>query len=130
MQFELDDEQKLLRDTVREVLNRSYDNEKRKAAVERQAKNDRSLADDVEGAIGVIRLGRPGDLDVATLLPFVQHAREAVTAAQTADAPPATARAELLAGLRLLPLGQLFRGGRDVYPEMLTGWLGASQPRT
>ena len=38
-----------------------------------------SLADDVEGAIGVIRLGRPGDLDVATLLPFVQHAREAVT---------------------------------------------------
>lgn len=38
-----------------------------------------SIADDVEGAIGVIRLGRPGDLDVATLLPFVQHAREAVT---------------------------------------------------
>ena len=38
-----------------------------------------SLADDVEGAFGVIRLGRPGDLDVATLLPFVQHAREAVT---------------------------------------------------
>ncbi|MBT1192135.1 acyl-CoA dehydrogenase family protein [Rhodococcoides kroppenstedtii] len=34
MQFELDDEQKLLRDTVREVLSRSYDNEKRKAAVE------------------------------------------------------------------------------------------------
>ena len=39
-------------------------------------------------------------------------------------------RAELLAGLRLLPLGQLFRAGRDVYPDMLTGWLGASQPRT
>ena len=38
-----------------------------------------SIADDVEGAIGVIRLGRPGDLDVATLLPFVQHACEAVT---------------------------------------------------
>lgn len=34
MQFELDEEQKLLRDTVRDVLARSYDNEKRKAAVE------------------------------------------------------------------------------------------------
>lgn len=34
MQFELDEEQKLLRDTVREVLSRSYDNEKRKAAVD------------------------------------------------------------------------------------------------
>lgn len=31
-------------------------------------------------------------------------------------------RAELLAGLRLLPLGRLFRGGRDAYPEMLTAW--------
>ena len=31
-------------------------------------------------------------------------------------------RAELLAGLRLLPLGQLFREGRDVYPEMLAAW--------
>ncbi|MDJ0390691.1 hypothetical protein QMO56_21480 [Roseomonas sp. E05] len=31
-------------------------------------------------------------------------------------------RAELLAGLRLLPLGQLFRDGRDVYPEMLAAW--------
>lgn len=31
-------------------------------------------------------------------------------------------RAELLAGLRLLPLGKLFRDGRDIYPEMLTAW--------
>ncbi|MGB3769941.1 MAG: acyl-CoA dehydrogenase family protein [Rhodococcus sp. (in: high G+C Gram-positive bacteria)] len=34
MHFDLDEEQKLLRDTVREVLSRSYDNEKRKNAVE------------------------------------------------------------------------------------------------
>ena len=33
-----------------------------------------------------------------------------------------TRRAELLAGLRLLPLGQLFRDGQDVYPQMLTAW--------
>ncbi|GAV36364.1 hypothetical protein ROTAS13_04051 [Roseomonas sp. TAS13] len=38
-------------------------------------------------------------------------------------------RAGLLAGLRLLPLGQLFRDGQDIYPDMLQGWLGASQPR-
>jgi alkylation response protein AidB-like acyl-CoA dehydrogenase len=34
MQFDFDDEQKLLRDTVREVLSRSYDLEKRKATLE------------------------------------------------------------------------------------------------
>ena len=32
-------------------------------------------------------------------------------------------RAELLAGLRLLPLGQLYHGERDIYSEMLTAWL-------
>jgi len=31
-------------------------------------------------------------------------------------------RAELLAGLRLLPLGQLFHDGQDIYPQMLTAW--------
>lgn len=39
-------------------------------------------------------------------------------------------RAELLAGLRLLPLGQLYRGGRDVYPEMLTAWASKPIPRS
>ena len=32
-------------------------------------------------------------------------------------------RGELLGGTRLLPLGQVFRDGRDVYPEMLQAWV-------
>lgn len=39
-------------------------------------------------------------------------------------------RAELLAGLRLLPLGQLFRNGQDIYPQMLTAWAGTPEPRS
>lgn len=35
-------------------------------------------ATDVEASIGVVRLGLPGDLDVAHLLPLVQSARDAV----------------------------------------------------
>ena len=31
-------------------------------------------------------------------------------------------RAELLGGLRLLSLGQLFHDGEDIYPQMLTAW--------
>jgi intracellular multiplication protein IcmJ len=38
-------------------------------------------------------------------------------------------RAELLAGLRLLPLGRLFRDGQDIYPAMLTAWARASHPQ-
>lgn len=37
-------------------------------------------------------------------------------------------RADLLAGLRLLPLGQLYRGGRNIYPEMLTAWAAKPAP--
>ena len=33
-------------------------------------------------------------------------------------------RADLLGGLRLLPRGQLFRQGRDIYPAMLRDWSG------
>ncbi len=32
-------------------------------------------------------------------------------------------RGELLGGTRLLPLGQVFRDGRDVYPDMLQAWV-------
>ena len=32
-------------------------------------------------------------------------------------------RGELLGGTRLLPLGQVFLDGRDVYPDMLQAWL-------
>lgn len=32
-------------------------------------------------------------------------------------------RGELLGGTRLLPLGQVFREGRDVYPDMLQAWV-------
>ena len=39
-------------------------------------------------------------------------------------------RADLLAGLRLLPLGQLYRNGQDVYPEMLTAWLPNAATRS
>ena len=31
-------------------------------------------------------------------------------------------RTALLGGIRLLPLGRLFRNGRDIYPEMLRDW--------
>ena len=49
----------------------------------------------------------------------------AVLGAALLDLRPAAyaRRADLLAGLRLLPLGQLYRNGQDVYPEMLTAWL-------
>jgi hypothetical protein len=39
-------------------------------------------------------------------------------------------RSELLSGLRLLPLGKLFRNGRDIYPEMLTAWSETAAPRS
>lgn len=39
-------------------------------------------------------------------------------------------RGELLAGLRLLPLGQFYRGGKDIYPEMLTAWVPTSATRS
>ena len=32
-------------------------------------------------------------------------------------------RGELLGGTRLLPLGQVFQDGRDVYPDMLQAWV-------
>ncbi|HIZ99446.1 MAG TPA: transcriptional regulator, partial [Candidatus Janibacter merdipullorum] len=35
-------------------------------------------ATDVEASIGIIRLGRPGDLDIDRLLPLVREARAAV----------------------------------------------------
>jgi intracellular multiplication protein IcmJ len=38
---------------------------------------------------------------------------------------PAAATATLpdrLSGIRLLPLGRLFRGGEDIYPDILTAW--------
>lgn len=31
-------------------------------------------------------------------------------------------RTELLAGIRLLPIGRLFQDGRDIYPDMLRDW--------
>ena len=37
-------------------------------------------------------------------------------------------RGELLGGTRLLPLGQVFRDGRDVYPDMLQAWIKATEP--
>ena len=44
-------------------------------------------------------------------------------AALLALSPAAYAdRAERLGGVRLLPRGRLFRGGEDVYPEMLAAW--------
>ena len=39
-------------------------------------------------------------------------------------------RAELLAGLRLLPLGQFFHDGQDVYSRMLTAWNPTSTSRS
>ena len=36
-------------------------------------------------------------------------------------------RGYLLGGLRLLPLGRFFEGGRDVYPEILMDWRKGSQ---
>lgn len=38
-----------------------------------------SIADVVEGSIGVIRLGAPADLDIDSLLPHVQQARDLVS---------------------------------------------------
>ncbi|MFX4285036.1 IclR family transcriptional regulator [Janibacter sp. G349] len=38
-----------------------------------------SIADEVEGSIGVIRLGAPADLDIDSLLPHVQRARDLVS---------------------------------------------------
>ncbi len=37
-------------------------------------------------------------------------------------------RGELLGGTRLLPLGRVFRDGRDVYPDMLQAWIKATEP--
>jgi len=39
-------------------------------------------------------------------------------------------RAELLAGLRLLPLGQFYRGEQDIYPGMLTAWVSKPVPQS
>ena len=37
-------------------------------------------------------------------------------------------RAALLGGIRLLPLGRLYRDGRDSYPAMLSAWAAPSPP--
>ncbi|MBN9560471.1 MAG: hypothetical protein J0H14_07035 [Alphaproteobacteria bacterium] len=37
-------------------------------------------------------------------------------------------RATLLGGLRLLPLGQFYEGGTDVYPEIVDTWLALAKP--
>ena len=36
-------------------------------------------------------------------------------------------RGELLGGIRMLPLGQVFQDGRDVYPDMLQAWAKAAE---
>jgi len=48
------------------------------------------------------------------------------------EMPPAQyeRRTFLLGGIRLLPLGQLFRAGRDIYPAMLRDWADLSPPPT
>jgi intracellular multiplication protein IcmJ len=37
-------------------------------------------------------------------------------------------RAKLLGGVRLLPLGRFYDGGRDVYPEIVDAWRGTATP--
>ena len=36
-------------------------------------------------------------------------------------------RGELLGGTRLLPLGQVFQDGRNVYPDMLQAWVKSDE---
>lgn len=43
-------------------------------------------------------------------------------------APQYAGRGELLAGLRLLPLGRLFVDEHDVYPDILTAWATKPKP--
>src|SRR5699024_7611440 len=65
-------------DAVRTARSQGYavsDGEVQPGAVGLAVRTGESSATDVESSIGVIALGRPGDLDVTALLPLVQDAR-------------------------------------------------------
>ncbi len=68
-----------------------------------------TLAERAEEAKSRLGTARPSELAAA----LRQLSREAYAK-----------RSRLLDGVRLLPLGRLFAGERDVYPDMVDAWLG------
>ena len=62
-------------------------------------------------------------VDAAALRLGTSSPRELGAALLDLRADDIQKRAGLLGGLRLLPLGRLFRSGRDIYPEILRSWL-------
>ena len=95
-----------------------------RAAMEATVSPGPAAARDAHAALGALRArAQAADTRLGTTSP-----RQLGLALLEMSPGDYARRGELLGGTRLLPLGQVFQDGRDVYPDMLQAWIRVTEP--